>query len=238
MGDSQEFNEVISLLSDQFCCLTVDLPGHGKTKVLGGNECYTMSNTAHSLISLLDQLNIEKCFLVGYSMGGRLALYLNLHFPQRFSKVVLESASPGLKSQWDRSGRMQRDLELASKLETSDFSAFLKNWYNQPIFASLKNHPDFERLLQSRLKNNPIQLAKSLRNLSSGCQSSLCDNLKLNENPLLLLVGEYDEKFIAINLEMASLCKSAKLKIVNNSGHNIHFENVNEFVLNVGSFLS
>ena len=237
MGDSHEFSEVISLLSDQFCCLAIDLPGHGKTKTLGVNNYYTMSNTAHALIRFLDQLNIEKCFLVGYSMGGRLALYLNLYFPQRFSKVVLESASPGLKTQQDRAGRMQRDLELAHKLETSDFSAFLRNWYDQPIFASLKNHPNFERLLQSRLQNNPIQLAQSLRDLSSGCQPSLWDNLKLNENPLFLLVGEYDEKFVGINLEMANLCKSVTLKIVNHSGHNIHFENINEFVLNVRSFL-
>ena len=99
MGDNKEFNEIISLLSDQFFSLTVDLPGHGKTRVLGGEKCYMMSNTAEALINLLDQLNVKKCFLVGYSMGGRLALYLNLHFPQYFSKVVIESASPGLKTQ-------------------------------------------------------------------------------------------------------------------------------------------
>jgi len=237
MGDSHEFNEVLSLLSDQFCCLAVDLPGHGKTRFLGGDECYTMANTAHALISLLDHLNIEKCFLVGYSMGGRLALYLNLHFQERFSKVVLESASPGLKNQRDQLERTQRDLELAHKLEISDFSAFLRSWYNQPLFASLKKHPDFELLLQSRLQNNPLQLAKSLRNLSTGCQPSLWDKLKQNKNPLLLLVGEYDEKFKAINCEMARLCESAKVNIITNCGHNIHFENVNEFVLNVRRFL-
>ena len=96
MGNSHEFDEAIQLLSDKFYCLTVDLPGHGKTQVLGGDEYYKMANTAHALINLLDELKIIKCFLVGYSMGGRLALYLTLHFPQRFPKVVLESASPGL----------------------------------------------------------------------------------------------------------------------------------------------
>ncbi len=164
MGDSNDFNEVISLLSNQFCCLTVDLPGHGKTRILGGEECYTMSNTAHALIHLLEQLNVKECFLVGYSMGGRLALYLTLHFPERFSKVVLESASPGLKTKRDQLERKQRDLELAHELETSDFSSFLSSWYNQPLFASLENQPAFELLIASRIRNKPFELAKSQRN--------------------------------------------------------------------------
>lgn len=238
MGDSYEFNEVFSLLSNQFCYLTVDLPGHGRTKVLGREECYTMSSTAHALINLLDQLNVKQCFLVGYSMGGRLALYLTLHFPQRFSKVVLESASPGIKTQGDRLERNQRDFQLAKRLEECNFSTFLSNWYSQPLFASLKNDPNFESLKQTRLQNNPFELAKSLRNLSTGCQPSLWDKLKNNKNPLLLLVGEYDTKFIAINSEMAKLCPFAQLAIVSHCGHNIHFEDPKTFVENVRSFLT
>ncbi|MEW6492458.1 MAG: 2-succinyl-6-hydroxy-2,4-cyclohexadiene-1-carboxylate synthase [Cyanobacteriota bacterium] len=236
MGDRNEFNEVTSLLNHQFCCLTVDLPGHGKTRVIGGEECYTMPNTAQALMHWLDQLNVKECFLVGYSMGGRLALYLTLHFPHRFPKVVLESASPGLKTEGDRRERIQRDFELAEKLEVNDFKPFLLNWYNQPLFASLNNHPDFEYLIVNRLKNNPLKLAKSLRNLSTGCQPSLWEKLQENKNNLLLLVGEYDAKFIAINSEMARLCQSAKLKIVSNCGHNIHFENPKLFAEDISNF--
>ena len=237
MGDSHEFNDVIPLLSDQFCSLTVDLPGHGRTRVLGGEECYTMPATAQALIHLLDQLEIKTCALVGYSMGGRLALYLSLHFPQRFSKVLLESTSPGLKTQQDRSERIQRDFQLARQLEESDFSAFLLQWYNQPLFNSLKKHTHFEALVKNRLKNNPWELAKSLRNLSTGCQLPLWKKLQENENPWLLLVGEYDAKFIGINSEMAKLCPSAKLELVSHCGHNIHFENPKLFVEKVKSFL-
>ena len=236
LGDSNEFKEVISLLSDQFCCLSVDLPGHGKTWV-GGEECYTMSNTAYALLNLLNQLNIEKCFLVGYSMGGRLALYLNLYFPQRFSKVVLESASPGLKTQPDRLERIKRDFELARQLEESNFLKFLLSWYEQPLFKSLKMHPNFESLVASRLQNNPVELAKSLRYLSTGCQPSLWEELRQNKNPLLLLVGEYDTKFRAINTEMARICQFAKLEIVSNCGHNVHFEKPITFGETIRSFL-
>jgi 2-succinyl-6-hydroxy-2,4-cyclohexadiene-1-carboxylate synthase len=238
MGDCNEFNQVISFFSDQFCCLAVDLPGHGQTKVTGGDECYKMANTAHGLLKLLEQLSIEKCFLVGYSMGGRLALYLTLHFPKRFPKVVLESASPGLKTERERWERLQRDLELSQELVTTNFSTFLTNWYNQPLFISLQNHPQFEQIIESRLQNNPFELAKSLRNLSTGYQPSLWEPLKQNQNHLLLLVGEYDEKFKIINSEMARLCGAAKINIISNCGHNIHMENPRVFFDKVRQFLA
>lgn len=228
--DSQDFNQIISLLSESYCCLAVDLPGHGKTRVIGDESCYNMSNTAQALINLLDDLQIDKCLLLGYSMGGRLALYMTLHFPDRFEKAVLESASPGLKTAKDRSHRRQADFDIAQKLENSNIKEFLYNWYDRPLFQSLKKSPNFDRLIASRLGNNPIELAKSLRNMGTGNQPSLWEKLAQNQIPLLLLAGEYDDKFKTINVEIASLCPAASLQIVPKSGHNIHFENIDEFV--------
>ncbi|OUL24969.1 2-succinyl-6-hydroxy-2,4-cyclohexadiene-1-carboxylate synthase [Nostoc sp. RF31YmG] len=241
MGNIYEFDEAIILLSDDFSYLTIDLPGHGKTQVLGSEECYTVPNTAQALINLLDELQIPQCFLVGYSMGGRLALYLNLHFPERFSKVVLESASPGLATEAERLERIQHDYQIGRKLirslENDDFAAFLSNWYTQQIFGDIKNHPKYEFMLESRLQNHPLELDKSLRFMGTGYQPSLWDKLKENKNPLLLLVGEYDRKFRDINQKMADICENAQLKVIKKAGHNIHFENPREFIQNLRIFL-
>jgi 2-succinyl-6-hydroxy-2,4-cyclohexadiene-1-carboxylate synthase len=236
LGDCQDFNSVISLLSKNYCCLAVDLPGHGKTQVTGDETCYNMSNTARGLIALLDELETDKCYLLGYSMGGRLALYMTLHFPERFEKVVLESASPGLQTEKDRSHRRQADFELSQKLENSKIEEFLLEWYDRPLFQSLKNSPKFDRLRESRLENNPIELAKSLRNMGTGNQPSLWEKIAENQIPILLLAGEYDDKFKTINTEMANLCVSASLRIVSNAGHNIHFENAEKFTAIVKEF--
>ncbi|MFK0732726.1 MAG: 2-succinyl-6-hydroxy-2,4-cyclohexadiene-1-carboxylate synthase [Gloeotrichia echinulata IR180] len=240
MGNIDEFDQAIKLLSDEFSYLTLDLPGHGKTQVLGGDDCYTMENTAQGLINLLDELEIQQCYLVGYSMGGRLALYLKVHFPEGFTKVVLESASPGLMTETERLERIKRDDQIGSKLtrslEKSDFAAFLSNWYNQPIFGSIKNHPEYERMLQSRLQNHPLELNKSLQFMGTGSQPNLWNQLQQNTKPLLLLVGENDEKFLAINHKMAAICKNAQLKIIRNSAHNIHLENTWEFVQHIRDF--
>jgi 2-succinyl-6-hydroxy-2,4-cyclohexadiene-1-carboxylate synthase len=242
IGKLDEFNEVIKLLGTEFSYVTVDLPGHGKTQVLGTEYYYTIKQTAQGLINLLDYLNITKCFLVGYSMGGRLGLYLTVNFPERFDKVVLESASPGLATEKERLERIQKDEQIARKLSRSisyaDFRVFLLNWYNQPIFGSIKNHPAFDKMLESRLENNPIELAKSLRFMGTGSQPSLWEQLKNLTVPLLLLVGEKDEKFLDINTNMFQICKSAYLKVINNAAHNIHLENTGEFVQSIQEFLS
>ena len=241
MGNCHEFDETIKVLADDFYCLTIDLPGHGKTQVFGGDECYTMANTAQALINLLDNLKIRQCFLVGYSMGGRLALYLNLHFPQRFYKVILESASPGLITEAERLERVKFDEQIGRKLtrcvEKSDFRAFLLNWYNQPIFGYIKNHPEFEGMIENRLQNNPLELAKSLHFMGTGCQPSLWKKLEQNTNSLLLLVGEYDEKFILVNIKMAEISNFSVLRVISSSGHNIHFEKTLAFVQNLSKFL-
>ncbi len=237
MGSINDFIEIISHLSKKFCCLTVDLPGHGKTRVFGSEEYYNMPNTAKALINLLDNLKIEKCYLFGYSMGGRLALHLAINFPTRFEKIILESASPGLKSKVERSLRYESDLKLVNKLENSNFQDFLFNWYNQPLFESLRQHNNFENVREKRLKNNSLELAKSLRNMGIGNQPSLWDKLSNHQIPTLLMVGEFDDKFQAINTEMAELCQVAKVEIIPESGHNIHCENSREWMEALINFL-
>jgi 2-succinyl-6-hydroxy-2,4-cyclohexadiene-1-carboxylate synthase len=242
MGDRHDFASITSLLIDQYQCLAIDLPGHGKTRIMKETE-YGMALTAQAIVGALDQLHISQCLLVGYSMGGRLALYLTIHFPARFIKTVLESSSPGLKTEEERKQRVQQDWQLATELETKNFAEFLTNWYEQPLFASMKhltgiseNSPTFTKILKRRLQNQPLELAKSLRNLGTGSQPSLWAELVQNQVPLLLLVGELDQKFVQINQEMQALCSSAQLQVMAGCGHNIHFENMQGFVESLRGF--
>jgi len=241
MGNSHEFDEAISLLSNDFNCLTIDLPGHGKTQVLENDYCYSMAKAADNIINLLDKLKVSQCFLIGYSMGGRLALYLILNYPQRFQKVILESASPGLSTEKERLERVKRDELIARKLERmiekDDFRKFLDNWYKQSIFGNIKNHPQFEQMIENRLQNHPVELAKSLRFMGTGVQPSLWEKLANNQVPLLLLIGKKDEKFIDINTRMTQINQFCELKIIENSAHNIHLEKAAVFVENIRIFL-
>ena len=236
MGNCHDFLTVIDRLSE-FCCLVVDLPGHGKTEVKQDYN-YQMANTAQALIRLLQELNIQQCFLVGYSMGGRLALYLIVYFPEYFPGVILESASPGLKTRSGRDRRIEHDYKLAKQLQSQDYDLFLQQWYSNPLFASFVRHPNYKQAIASKLKNDPLNLAKSLRFMGLGMQPSLWNDLPSIKIPLLLLVGTLDPKFVAINREIASLSPQAKLFAVKDAGHNIHFERPTEWIRLVKAFLA
>lgn len=231
LGSGAGFDAIANQLP--FSCLILDLPGHGETRF---SAQYTMENTANAIVHLLNELGIDRANLVGYSMGGRLALYLALNHPERFSKTVIESGSPGLKTAQERLERIERDRTLATQIET-DFDQFLINWYNQPLFQSIKAHSSFDQMLKERSRNHPGEIARSLLEMGTGMQPSLWEKLRTHQNPLLLMVGEYDRKFVALNQEMASLCETAELTIVPDAGHNIHFEQPDLFVDRLKSFL-
>jgi 2-succinyl-6-hydroxy-2,4-cyclohexadiene-1-carboxylate synthase len=231
LGDRQDFAAVIAQLQTEFYCISVDLPGHGQTKFASD---YAMVHTATLVLDVLTQLNLPHADLVGYSMGGRLALYLALNLPSLFPRVVLESASPGLSA--DRATRQQQDHELADRL-IADFPKFLKDWYAQPLWQSLQSHPDFAVMHQRRLQNDPVELAKSLRQMGLGAQPSLWEALTQHRQPLLLLVGESDRKFVAINQAMSNCCPTADLKVISPAGHNIHLEQPGAWLAAIRQFL-
>src|SRR5690606_15918697 len=88
--------------------VAVDLLGQGRTR---------MEAQAEDLLAILDRMGLERVDLLGYSMGGRVALHLALHVPERLGALVLESASPGLASAQERAARVAHDEGLAAFLE-------------------------------------------------------------------------------------------------------------------------
>ena len=237
LGRGRDWLEVMQRLADRYYCLAPDLPGHGRTKVIDGEDAYGMEGISEALAGVLKELKIEKVDLIGYSMGGRLALYLALRYRERVLRLVLESGSPGLAEEEERSARREQDERLARRLETEPFERFLADWYDQPIFTTLRrNKPWFERLMQQRRDQDPLGLARSLRRMGTGVQESLWDELG-QAPPALLIVGAEDTKFKRIAGEMAAMMPAAEVATVAGAGHNVHFEAPERFVQIVREFL-
>ena len=237
MGNCQEFDPILPYFWDDFYCLTIDLPGHGQTEVTGDDSHYGMEKTAIALIDFLDHFQLSNIGLIGYSMGGRLALYLALHFPEKFSHLILESASPGLKSAIARKKRIEHDAQWIKKLKNENFSEVLSEWYQQSLFDSLRKLPDFPDLFARRLNNSPEKLAKSLQFLGTGQQMSLWEKLPQGSVPLFLLVGGQDHKFVVINQKIAVDYPQIQLQIFSHCGHNLHLEDSHDFALAIRQFL-
>jgi 2-succinyl-6-hydroxy-2,4-cyclohexadiene-1-carboxylate synthase len=231
MGSSADFHLAISTLAQYFHCICVDLPGHGQTLI----DDHDFVSTAEQILAIAP----DNCYLLGYSLGGRLALYLALHYPERWQKVILESASFGLPTAQMRQERQRQDGAIIRKLRRPDldFAAFLHNWYQHPVFTGIAAHPNFPELMVSRSSNNPLALARSLEIMGLGQQPYLGELLKTNEIPLLILVGKQDHKFVEIGQRFASLCQQTELIIVPNCSHNIHFQQLNLWLAAVLGFL-
>lgn len=225
MGSCEDYADIVDLLSSRFDCIAVDLPGHGKTEVIGGELGYDFVNTARGLIQLLDSLEIDRCSITGYSFGGRLALYLALEFPDRFDRVLLESTSPGLATASDRQARIIHDRQIIDQLETTLFADFVNDWYRQSLFFGIDKHPNFPALIHRRIgQNRASNLAKSLQYAGLGMQPYLGDRLKLHTKPISLLVGALDRKFVNIGRDLERMCATIDLRIIPKCSHNIHFE--------------
>jgi 2-succinyl-6-hydroxy-2,4-cyclohexadiene-1-carboxylate synthase len=237
LGSRLDFLEVVSQFKDERLCLSLDLPGHGKDPVSLIEESYQLDHIAHSLVNFLESLNLCPCHLVGYSLGGRIALYLLLHFPDYFSSGILISTSPGLKTIEEQQDRIQKDRLLSQQLETESLDLFLERWYSQPLFHSIKSHPAFEAMLERRIQGNPFELAKALRQLSLGQQPSLWDLLKENRIPLCLVVGGEDEKFCRLNQEMSQVCQDTQLVLFKGCGHTLHLENPSLLAQTIQTFI-
>lgn len=237
LGSSQDWREVVDTLKSKFFCILPDLPGHGRTTSLSDAD-YAMQPSALSLLAILNQEEIRQAALVGYSMGGRLALYLALTHSEYFSKLILESASPGLKTEKERQARIESDSNVIRSLKTQTMREFTVNWYSQPLFDSIREDSSkFEKLLKSRSQNNSEHLIKSLKFMGTGVQPSLWDILPDLKQPSLLIVGANDNKFKSVACEMQKRSAAISIVTIAGAGHNVHFERPQEYVNELQKFL-
>ncbi|MCY4465027.1 MAG: 2-succinyl-6-hydroxy-2,4-cyclohexadiene-1-carboxylate synthase [Chloroflexi bacterium] len=230
-GDHSAWQSLSPALAAKNQLIMPDLPGHGRSDSPKCAAAWHMSRVAADLISLLDALKLPQVHLLGYSMGGRLALYLALHYPRRFLSLTLESASPGIATEKERMTRQQSDNLLADQIEARGIAWFVEYWGALPMWASQAQLTPHVRLAQrkQRLRCHPAGLAGSLRGMGTGAQPSLWESLPRMQLPVLLIVGELDSKFRRINAAMRDSIPGARLEIINGAGHNTHLEKPGQF---------
>jgi 2-succinyl-6-hydroxy-2,4-cyclohexadiene-1-carboxylate synthase len=222
-------------MDEQAFCLRVDLPGHGES-LNCPSYMYSMEGATQALADVLDEAGIHRCTLVGYSMGGRVALYFALFHPGRVRRLVLESASPGLQTEEERTERRALDDRRAQRIE-DDLDGFLRDWYRQSLFASLDRHGLVETMVRTRRANDSGDLARALRGLGPGKQPSLWNRLPDLDVPTLVLAGALDDKYRAITERTVELIPDARRVVVPWAGHNVHAERPQAFLAQLGRFL-
>ena len=232
-GTHHSWDEVVLKLNRY--TIALDLPGHGKSSFNDIKDNYSIDDWCDDFYKVLSLLNIEKIDLCGYSMGGRLAIAFASKYPIMINKLILESASYGIRNKKDRADRLAKDLKLSKHIE-SDLHLFIEKWENSELFSKQehRNPRMFLKQRQQRLLSNPAQLAKALKSFSQGGMFFYAENILKFEFPVIIINGSEDSKYIKIGQRIDSFLADSSHFIVSKCGHNVHLEQFDKFISILG----
>lgn len=230
-GSTKSWNDVIGYLPTDVRIIAIDLTGHGSSTANLVPERLRMQEQVEDIKTLFDQLNLSTFALIGYSMGGRIALAYACNYPRQITKLFLESASPGIEDIDERLVRIKADERLAKMIEDEGLASFVDFWEEIPLFQSQKQLSEHKKktIRTERMEQNPIGLSSSLRGIGTGTQPSYWSQLSHLTMPVVCITGEYDDKFKNIAVRMSSMIKDVQHIEVLSAGHAIHVENPVQF---------
>lgn len=228
-------------LSETHRVFAIDLPGHGNAATPHAIEHFSMEATVSCVWDALDGLGLERASLVGYSMGGRVALSAAVACPDRVAKVVCIGASPGIADQIERDKRRLADEALADSILADGVERFVDQWLAQPLFATLAERlssSDFQATREQRLANSPEGLTLSLRGIGTGTMEPLHEPLADADFPCLWIAGAEDSKFAVIAEEMSKAMPNGSHTLIPDAGHSAHLENPAATLRAITAFLA
>jgi 2-succinyl-6-hydroxy-2,4-cyclohexadiene-1-carboxylate synthase len=217
-GTHRAWDGVIAALdSERYSpMLALDLPGHGEA--VDAERPITFPGCIAHVLARAP----ERFTLCGYSLGARVALHVALAAPERVSRLMLISCSPGIEDPVDRAARRDADQRLARELEEGPFEQFIERWRTQPLFADEPKHAG-ELARADQRRNRPDALAAVLRGIGAGEMRPLWSRLGELAMPVSVLVGERDEKYRAIARRMVPLFARGTL-VTLPGGHGLPLE--------------
>jgi len=201
-----------TILAETFELWTLDLPGHGTASGVTAS----LADAAQLIVDALPEGPVS---LGGYSLGGRVALHVALGHPERVTRLVVISATRGIRDDAERAERRRRDDLLAEHILQVGTASFLDEWLAQPLFATLPDSAT-ERAARS---TDAAGLATSLRTMGTGTQAWLGDRLTESSVPTLAVAGALDAKFSAEARAIGD-AGAADAALVDGAGHAAHVE--------------
>jgi len=224
-GFRHDFEPQLSALAQRGRVLAPDLRGHGESAKTGDEAGYTLIQLAEDLLGFLDALGVERCDLLGHSMGGMLALRAALRAPDRIASLLLMDTAPGPLGFVDRTL-----LELAARVGREAGMAALA----QILRARAKDDPGRgvpDRRLEEEWGEERFWAWRSARLAAMDPvayealgralveQEDLSHRLAEIGCPTEVLVGELDHDFRAPSEALARAIPAARLTVLPEAGH-------------------
>jgi 2-succinyl-6-hydroxy-2,4-cyclohexadiene-1-carboxylate synthase len=217
-GSGLDFEALSVQMNPRFQTIGINVPGHG-----GLDVC---SNPLNQLANTVEQFNQEPIVLLGYSMGGRIALSIALTGRLNIAHLVLIGTTPGIPTPDLRHARIQFERDISKRLKGGSPTNFESWWRSLEPIASQSNMPEpyKSQMRQRRALNNLGHLDQMLAILGTGSMSSMWSDLERINVPTDLIVGEHDQKYSKIAGQMQTLIPQAHCTTVKGCGHAPHLE--------------
>lgn len=176
------------------------------------------------------EVHAKEPILLGYSMGGRLALHALLDRPCKWEKAIIVSADTGMEES-QRGERLGRDAEWAAKALKMEWDGFLNEWNQQSVLSGTAMPA------RSELVSRRESIARSFIDWSVATQDNLLPRLKEITCPVLWIVGEDDHRFRQIAEHAVNTLQQGQLKVIKGCGHRVPWEQPEIFSATVKEFL-
>jgi len=170
------------------------------------------------------ELVTGRSHLVGYSMGGRLALWIAVRHPERVLSVTTIGAHAGLEP-GERAQRAAADAALAERIEREGMDWFATYWAAQPMFSRLAGRTDLDAM---RRAQDPAAVAATLRGLGPAAVEPFWDRLGAISVPGLFIAGAEDGRYPDLARRLAAAVPHGRAEIVPGAGHAVHLERPDE----------
>lgn len=226
------WDSVLPELEQYFTVFNIDLPGFGYSPVHNGE--YSLDYLVDSVAEVLP----EKCFMVGWSIGGMVATKLAIRFPEKIEKLVTVASNPCFVEQGDWKGMKVDILESFISYLEEDYEGTLIRFLGIQTMGSATQKADI-KLLKEKVFIHGQPSKKALRGgLQILRNESLLAELDQIQVPMLRLYGRLDALVpTKVNAAVSEILPQSISKVYRKSAHAPFLSHSAEFVNDLTEFL-
>ncbi|MGB0647188.1 MAG: alpha/beta fold hydrolase [Bradymonadia bacterium] len=231
-GSGLDFDVLATHLVQHQQIIGLNLPGHGGVEFT--------SKPRQSIVDSIHAVCTTPFVLMGYSMGGRIALELAQASTLPITKLILIGTTPGYRNDTERHERITFEAKVKARLTRDSVAGFESWWRTLPPIKTQSRMPEpfYEEMLNRRLRNHLGHLAESLCHFGTSQMSPMWSKLTQLNMPVLLLAGETDQKYRTLAHEMDSHLKHSRFVTITDAGHAPHLESPRATAAVIRQFLS
>ncbi len=218
-----DWDKQIAPFSKKYRLIAPDFRGHGNSSKPKKSLEYGVTICAEDMKLLLDELDITKCSVIGFSMGGAVAFEMAIKYPTLFTKMIIVNTAPdfnnlgwfGKKMVWERTLSLKlRGMEpLANKVAKGMFPENKQEHLRQAFY--------------NRAKVNDVNAYyNSFRTLMKW---GIGEKIKSIKTLALVVASEMDYTPISLKKAYVDKMPNASLAVVGNSRHGVTMDQPEEF---------